>query len=215
MKLINTLLVLLVFLANLVFAQPSFADRPKFTKSPEYIEVTKALDSLLAVKDTEGQAADYNPEEIQKRIDELEFQKYTLEAGINWGQCSNETGKTIAVYGPKPDVDDYSYQNALYFLADGQTTKNKWDCDGVYIPSDIRATNLSSGGQGQDLGGGIAVKIPNGTKLVMRTNPDTGAVEFNTPAIKVLKTGEVNWFIPNISQALIDTRVADAPTAKS
>jgi hypothetical protein len=218
MKLFKSLLIVLIIMANLVFAQPSFADRPKFAKNPDYIEVTKALKNLSLAKDTQAQAESYTPEETQKKIDELEFQKYTLETGINWGQCRNETGKTLAVYGPTPKFDDedfkYSYDNALYFLADGQTTKNKWDCDGVYLPSDVRTPVINPDGQDQELGGPVAVKIPDGTQLVVRTNPDTAAVEFNIPPTKVFKPGELNWFIPNVSQAIIDTRVANAPAVQ-
>lgn len=218
MKFVTSVLIALVFLANLVFAQPSLADKPKFLKNPDYIEVTKALNNLKTVKETQAQTESYNPEETQKKIDELEFQKYALEMGINWGQCRNETGKTLAVYGPQPDFDDddynYQYDNGLYFLAAGQTTKNKWDCEGVYLPSDVKTTGISPDGQEQEVGGPVAIKIADGTQLVVKTNPDTAAVEFSVPPTKVVKAGEVNWFIPNVSQAVIDTRVANAPTAK-
>jgi hypothetical protein len=220
MKLFKSLLITLVMLASLVFAQPSFADKPKFLKNPDYIEVTKSLDSLIAAKQAQAQTENYKPEEIQKKIDELEFQKYALETGINWGQCRNETGKTIAVYGPKPDEDDddddfnYQYDNALYFLANGQTTKKKWDCNGVYLPSGVKTAAISPNGQVQDLDAPVAVKIVDGTQLVIKTNPDTDALEFSIPTAKVFKAGETNWFIPNVTQAVIDTRVPNAPTAK-
>ena len=219
MKFFKSVLIFLLIAASLMFAQPSFADKPKFTKNPDYIEVTKELNNLLNVKDTQAQADTSTSEATLKKIDELEFQKYVLEAGIDWGQCRNETGKTLAVYGPKPDEDDddgdnYKYDNALYFLDAGKTTKNKWDCDGVYLPSDVRTTGISPDGPRQELVGPVAVKIADGTQVVVKTNPDTGAVEFSIPPTKVFKAGELNWFIPNVSQALIDTRVANAPTAK-
>lgn len=213
MKPFKSLLIALIILANFVFAQPSFADKPKFLKNPDYIEVTKTLNTLKTAKDTQVQGENYSPEELQKKIDELEFQKYALETGINWGQCRNETGKTLAVYGPKPDVDDddynYSYDNGLYFLADGQTTKKKWDCNGIYLPSDAKTTVNS-----QEVGGPVAIKILDGSQLVVKTNPDTSAIEFSVPPTQVFKAGELNWFIPNVSQSAIDTRVANAPTAK-
>jgi len=141
-----SLLIGLIFIANLVFAQPSLADKPKFLKNPDYIEVTKALNSLKTAKDTQAQVEGYTPEELQQKIDELEFQKYALETGVNWGQCRNETGKTLAVYGPAPDF--------------------------------------------------------------------TAAIEFSIPPTQVLKANEANWFIPNVSQAVIEARVPNAPTAK-
>ncbi|MCL1466944.1 MULTISPECIES: hypothetical protein [Argonema] len=213
MKIIKYLVMVLILTANLLFVQPSWADakKPSFAKNPEYIEVTKNLDVLLKAKEGQTQLENYTPEEIQKKIDELEFQKYTLESGINWSQCRNETGKTVAVYGPKQKKSSEQYENALYFLADGQTTEEKWDCEGFYVPNDAVLTDLTVEGQdGQQLRGAVAVKIPDGTNLVLKKNPDTGIVEFNVPSSKILKAGDANWFIPNVSQAFIDTRVPNA-----
>jgi hypothetical protein len=217
MNFFKTFLIVLIIMVNLVVAQPSFADKPKFTKNPDYIEITQALDNLLQTRDTQAEVENYTPEEAQKRIDELKFQKYIFETGIDWGQCRNETGKTLAVYGPKPkifDDDDYLYDNGLYFLADGYATKTEWDCDGIYLPSDVSTTGINPEGRGQELSGPVAVKIGDGTQLVVETTPDTPSVEFNTPLTKVFKAGEVNWFIPNVPQAVINTRVANAPAVK-
>lgn len=216
MKFFKSLIIVLLMLTSFAFAQPSLADKPKFLKNPDYIEVTKALNSLLSARDTQDQTEGASPEEIQKKIDALEFQKNTLESGLNWGQCRNETGKTIAVYGPKPDFDDddydYQYDNALYFLANGQTTKQKWDCNGVYLPAGVKSTAISA--DAQELTQAVAVKIVDGTQLVIKTNPDTNAVEFNVPPAQVFKAGDTNWFIPNVSQAMIDSRVPNAPISK-
>lgn len=208
------ILILLIFLVNLVFAQPSMADKPKFAKNPDYIEVNKELNKLLTTKATQAQDENNTLEQNQNKIDELEFIKYTLESGLNWGQCRNETGKTLAVYGPMIDDDDedYSYGNALYFLADGQKTRNKWDCNGFYLPNDARIIIPSSDGQGQELKGPAAVKISDGTNLVVKRNSEPDTVEFNIPFTKAFKAGEVNWFIPNVSQAIVNTRVPNAPT---
>lgn len=220
MKIWKSLLIVLMIVANLAFAQPSFADRPKFSKNPDYIEVTKALNELTQAKDAQTQAEGFTPEEIQQKIDELAFQKYALETGINWGQCENQTGNTIAVYGKRPNSEeneDAIYDNGLYFLADGQSTKNNWDCDGIYLPNDIKVANFTSNPnrQGQELTGSAALKILDGTQLVIKTNPDTAAIELNVPTVKVLNSKEANWFIPDISQALIDTRVPNAPSNQS
>ncbi len=218
MKFWKLVLVVLVMAANLVFAPASWAesDKPKYTSNPDYIEVTQTLDSLLAAKNSTAQNQSYKPEELQKKIAQLEFQKYTLETGKNWGQCRNETGKTLAVYGPKRKKSGNSYQNALYFLADGQTTENKWDCDGVYLPNDVKVTESSSGSkQGQKLTGGVALKIVDGTQLVATTNPQTAAVEFNLPTAQVFKPGEINWFVPNVSEAYINTQLPNAPTEEN
>ncbi|MEG4961163.1 MULTISPECIES: hypothetical protein [unclassified Microcoleus] len=217
-------LVLLVMVANLVFVPPSWADAPKtprYASNPDYIEVsealTEALNTLKAAKDSPDSAQDYTPKELHKKISQLEFQKYTLETGKPWGQCRNETGKTLAVYGPKgKKAADSSYENALYFLADGQTTEYKWDCDGIFLPSDVNATDLRTTDQdSEQLTGGLAVKIVDGTQLVARANPDTGAVEFNVPTAKVFQPGDANWFVPDVTQAYIDTQLPNAPTEEN
>ncbi len=204
-------------MVNLVFAQAALADKPKFTKNPDYIELTESINSLLSTQNTQSQVEIYTPEDTQKKIDELNFEKYTLETGINWGQCRNESGKTVAVYGSKPkniDDDNYLYDNVLYFLADGYVTKKEWDCDGIYLPNDAKTAGVSPDGQKQELSGPVAVKIADGTQLIIQTNPDTPAVEFNTLLTKVFKVGEMNWFIPNVPQTVIDTRVSNAPADK-
>ncbi|MEG4497419.1 hypothetical protein QUB05_08865 [Microcoleus sp. F10-C6] len=219
MKIFKFVLVLLVMTANLVFVPPSWADAPKtpkYASNPDYIEVTEALNTLKAAKDAPNLAETYTPEQLQQKISQLEFQKYTLETGKPWGQCRNETGKTLAVYGQKRKKAPSSYENALYFLADGQTTEHKWDCDGIYLPSDIKATDLRTTDRpSEELTGGLAVKIVDGTQLVARANPDTGAVEFNVPTAKVFKPGDANWFVPDVTQAYIDAQVPNAPTEEN
>ncbi len=221
MKFVTSVLIALIVVANLVFAQPSLADKPKFFKNPDYVQLTKTLNDLKAAQEAQSQTQNYNSEEIQKKIGELEFQKYAIETGINWGQCRNETGKTMAVYGPIPQFEDddyediYPYDNGLYFLADGQTTKEEWDCQGVYLPNDAQIAGITSDENGQEVGGPIAIKVADGTQLVVKTNADTGATEFSIPPTQFVKPGEANWFIPNIGQSMIETRVANAPIAKN
>lgn len=207
MKLFKIALVALVLLVNLVIAQPSWAD-PNLTKSPDYTEVTQAIDKLLKVKDTPDQS-EYTPEEIQQQLGELKLQKYILETAKDWAQCRNETGKTLAVYAHKPKQ---AAQNTLYFLANGQITDDDWDCDGVYLPSGSKVAGLTAAdAQVQDLAEPLAIKVVDGTQLVAKSNPETGAVEFNITPAKVFKANEVSWSIPNLSQADIDANVPNAP----
>lgn len=218
MRFLKLVLVVLVIAVNLVFAPASWAesDKPKYTSNPDYIEVSQTLNTLLAAKNSTEQNESYTPEELQKKIAQLEFQKYTLETGKNWGQCRNDTGKTLAVYGPKRKKAASDYENALYFLGAGQTTEHKWDCDGIYLPSDVKATDLSAADKiAQALTGGVAVKIVDGTQFVATANPDTAAVEFNVPTAKVFKPGDANWFVPDVTQAYIDTQVPNAPTEEN
>jgi hypothetical protein len=217
-RLLKIVLVVLVMVANLVWVPASLAgsDKPKYTSNPDYIEVTETLNTLLEAQKSTESNQNYTPEELQKKIAQLEFQKYTLETGKSWGQCRNNTGKTLAVYGPKPKKATSDYENTLYFLGAGQTTKHKWDCDGIYLPSDVKATDLSVVDKvAQALTGGVAVKIVDGTQFVATANPDTAAVEFNVPTAKVFKPGDANWFVPDVTQAYIDTQLPNAPTEEN
>ena len=210
----NLLVVVLIMVLNFTFARPSLADPPKITKSPDYIEVSKSLeilqDKLAAAKSGEAISETYTVEDIQKKIDELSFQKYALEKGINWGQCRNETDKTIAVYGPNAKKSKTPYDNTLYFLGTGQATPTDWDCQGIYLPKDIKLTS-SNTDPNQDLEGAVAVKIFKGTQLIAKNNSETGALELNISPSKFYKSGDINWYIPNVSERNISSRVPDVP----
>ncbi|HLO87166.1 MAG TPA: hypothetical protein VK203_19470 [Nostocaceae cyanobacterium] len=211
------ILMVAIFLVSFVFHKTAFADPPKFKTNPEYIAITQELNQLQTVKTTQGQLEGYTPEEIDQKINELELQKFAFESGIDWGQCTNQTGQTLAVYGTEPGLEKGQYSDgaALYFLGNGQTTKDKWNCKGIYLPTDIKAVAIAQNGQPQELGGGLVIKVPNGINLVLKTNPETGVIEFTQAGAKILKSGETNWFIPNISQATIDARIINAPTKKA
>ncbi|WP_242022010.1 hypothetical protein [Microcoleus sp. FACHB-831] len=206
MKLFKTALVALVLLVNFLIAQPSWAD-PNLTKSPDYAEVTQSIDNLLKAKENPDRS-ESAPEEIERQLGELNLQKYILETATDWAQCRNETGKTLAVYARKPKKANQA--NALYFLGNGQTTDDDWNCDGVYLPSGTNVAGLTSPDAPQ-LAEPLAIKVVNGTQLVAKTNADTGAVELNITPAKVFKTGEGNWSIPTLSQTDIDAQVPNAP----
>jgi len=202
------LLIVLLVLVSLMFAQPTLAD-PNLTKTTDYTEVTQALDSLLQAKNDPEQS-EYTPQEIQQKIGELQFQKYILETAEDWAQCRNETGKTLAVYAHKPKKS--SQTNTLFYLANGAATDDDWNCDGVYLPGGTKVAGLiPADAQSQELTEPVAVKILSGTQLIASANPETGVVEFNLPPVKVFKAGEVNWSIPTMSQADIDANVPNAP----
>lgn len=210
MKLIKVFLIALVVVANLAFAQPSLADRPKLTQSPDYTEVTQALDSLVQAQSSNQ--SDYTPEEIQKKIGVLQLEKYIMEIAKDWAQCSNETGKTLAIYAHKPKKSSFSDQSTLYYLGNGKSTDEDWNCDGVYLPGGVKVAGLtSSDPQGEELGEPLAIKIVPGTQLVATTNSETGAVEFSVAPAKFFKAGEGNWNVSNLAQADIDSQKPNAP----
>lgn len=190
-------LIGLIFVVNLAIAQPSFADPPKATKNPDYIQVTKTLNGLLALQETE----DVTPE-VQQRIDELTVQKALIESGVTWGQCRNETGNTIGIFGP-PSAESETSDNSLYYLADGETTPEGWDCQGIYLPSGMDVAGIKSTP--------AVFKILDGTRLVARRNADNSGIEFNIPPVASSQDAKVT--IPNISQTFIESRIPTTFTA--
>jgi hypothetical protein len=195
MKIFKIALVALALLVNLVIAKPSWADRPKLTNLPDYAEVTP-----------------YTPEEIESKIGNLQLQKYILESARGWSECSNETGKTLAIYAHKPKKSSPSQDGTLYYLGDGKVTDDEWNCDGIYLPTGSKIAGLSFGDtQEQELTEPVALKIVPGTHLVAKTNVETGAIEFNVAPAKVLKAGEGNLLIPQLTLAEVEAQRGNAP----
>ncbi|KAF3890269.1 MULTISPECIES: hypothetical protein [Nostocales] len=214
MKSFKAILVFLLILVNLVVVQPSFAD-PIAEKSPEYLGINQQLEQLLQIRNDPAQGG-YTAEDLQKRIADLQFQKYIQESTEDWGVCRNETGKTIGVYAHKPSKYG-TPTNTLFYLGAGKKTDDEWDCDGIYLPNDAKVAgiNLPAPVAGETEQGAatqpFALKIVDGTQLVARTNPITGEVELNAPVAGVIAPGEPNWSIPNLSQAEVSAQVPNAP----
>jgi hypothetical protein len=206
MRLFKAVLIVVVLfvnlLVNLSLSQPVWAD-PIAEKSPEYAEITQTLTNLLQSK-TDPEQAGYSAANLQQKIAELQFQKYIMESSEDWGVCKNNTNKLLGVYAHKPVKPYTNNTNTLYYLAPGQETDEDWDCDGVYLPNDAKVAGL-------DLGSAGAVKIVDGARLTIDTDP-TGAIQFNLPLAGVYKVGEGTWTIPDLSQSEIDTQIANAPT---
>lgn len=197
-NLVKITLVCLLLLVNLMIAQPSWAGK-KYTADPDYIEISKALESALQDKQTQGSTP-----EIEQTISNLKYQKYILENSEDAvGICRNNTNKTLLVYGEKPKKSTSSYDNELYLLPSGAETDDEWDCQGVYIPGQAATAE-------QEAVPPKAFKIVHGTRLVATTNPQTGEVDFNIPPAKVFQSGEVNWFIPDNLQAALDAGITTA-----
>jgi hypothetical protein len=206
MKLFQVTLVLLVFLVNLLFVQPSWADRPKLDENTDYQELTTTLDSFLQAKtDNTLPEGISSADELDQKITQLQYQKYIVENGEGVSICRNESGKEIAVYGAKSKKSTSTFDSELYILPDGEETDDDWNCDGVFVPNDVKVTGL-------DLGGASAIKILNGTELTISSNPNTGALEFNLPPAKVFKAGEINWDIPDLAESDLSRTLAQAPT---
>lgn len=126
------------------------------------------------------------------------------------GQCINNSGETLLVYGPR--LQDETRDNQLYKLANGRKTSHGWDCDGFYVPKDRVANQLI------DKSGPVAVKYigpivfnvtKNGAKLNANANqgvftPHEVCCPSNWPTC-------VCWEIPNLST--IEVENSTYPTA--
>ncbi|MBW4562850.1 MAG: hypothetical protein KME32_17210 [Mojavia pulchra JT2-VF2] len=208
MKLFKTLLLVFTLLVNFLIVQPSWADPPRLTQTPDYAEVKQALNELIQAKSAPAESG-YTPEQIEQKTGELNLQKYILETALEWGQCRNQTGQNLAVYAHKAKRNQ---QPSLYYLGNGKITDDEWNCDGVYLPAGAKIAGLITGDtQGQELTEPLALKFVPGTQLIAQTNPQTGAIELNVSPAKVFKAGETTWSIPNLSAVDISAQFPNAP----
>lgn len=203
MRRFKAMLMAVMLLFSLVIARPAWAD-PIAEKSPEYAEITQTLNNLFQAR-LNPESSGYTAEELQQKINTLQFQKYAMETTEDWGICRNETSQTIGVYVHKPQKPyTLPYTSTLYFLAPGQETDEDWDCDGVFVPSDAQIAGLNLGGAG-------AIKITDGTRLVISNNPFAGGVSFNAPLAGTVTTEDNTWLIPNFTQADVAAQFPNAP----
>jgi hypothetical protein len=204
MKLWKTIFLGLLLCLSMAIATPALADKPNFQDNPDYLEITDNLNQLFEAKANKSFPEGLTSSQVDQKIARLQLAKYILENGEENTECRNETGKSIAVYGSKTKKTDNNYDNALYLLPDSQTTDEDWNCEGVYLPNDVKVAGL-------DLDSAVAAKVLRGTKLIVKANPDTGVYELNLPPIKVFKAGETNWDIPDLTQASLDAQYPKAP----
>lgn len=184
MKTLRNLAIALMLVWSMAIAQPAWANKPPVTSNPDYIVVTTDL------------ATATDPVEIAK----LQFEKYIIETGESFAECRNLTENPLIVYGKKPKGDTSTFDNALYTLPAGEATNEDWNCQGLYLGNGLNNDGIP-----------VAAKIVTGTRLVAKSNPETGAVELNLPVAKVFKAGEVNWNIPESVEALSALQIPEAP----
>lgn len=203
MKQLKIWLVSLLCIGSLLIASPVLADRIA-KKSPDYPVVVENLNTLLETQANPEQSQ-YSAEQLQQKISDLKLQKYILETAEDWGVCRNETGKTLAIYARSPKK---ATQNTLFYLANGEETDDNWDCEAIYVPSDVQVASLNLTSEEPS-----ALKIIDGTKLVISSNPNTGELLLDAPSalLQTIPFSDKNWSIPNLTQADIDAQVPNAP----
>lgn len=204
MKLLRAISICLLLLLVTVVS-PAFADAPKLDLNPDYQKVTQTLSDLQQAQDThqlpEGISSD---EQLQQTITALQYQKYVVESGKGITECRNRTSRPIAVYGPTSKKLISQFDNTLYLLPSGEETDDGWNCEGMFLPSDVKVASLEAGTAS-------AIKFLSGARLTISENPDTGAIELNLPPMQVFKANEVNWEIPNVAEAELSPSLPKAP----
>jgi hypothetical protein len=203
MNLIKLLLVAIVFVVNVAIARPALADRPPLAQNPDYVSLTDALTKLTQALTTDPLPEGLTRSDIQQEINSLQYQKYIMETGKDT-VCRNETTQPIAVYGDKPRKSTSTFDEVIYLLPAGEETDDDWSCKGVYLPNDVKVAGLT-------VDSAAAVKVLQGTQLVLTEDPDTGAIAFNLPPKTVLKAGDANWEIPDLTHAQLTTQFPAAP----
>jgi hypothetical protein len=203
MKRIKLLLVSLVFLFNMMLVKPALADRPPLDQNPDYTAITETLTNLTQAQETNTLPEGMTVEDAQRQITNLQYQKYIMETGGDT-ICRNETSQAIAVYGDKPAKSESTFDQVIYLLPAGAETDDDWACKGVYIPSDAKVAGLT-------LDSAAAVKILEGTQLVVTEDSDTGVINLNIPPANVFKAGDINWDIPDLTQSALTTPIPAAP----
>ncbi|MBL1177867.1 hypothetical protein [Pantanalinema sp. GBBB05] len=207
MKLFQVAIVALVLLINIIVSPAAFADRGRFKTSSDYAEVTQAIEALIQRQSNPDTAV--NSTEAAQKLTELQLQKYILETSGSHARCTNEIGKTLAVY-LKPKKAPATQAGTLYYLGNRETTDDDFICAGVYLPAATQVA-LSPLTDVETLSAPVALRFVEGTQLTVATNPTTGAIEFNLPPAQTLKAGEENWAIPELTQANIDAQPPNAP----
>lgn len=205
MKIMRAILMSLVLFVSLAIATPAFADAPKLDQNADYQQITKTLTDLLQAQEADQLPEDINSaEELQRSIAGLQYQKYVVESGKGVTECYNNTGRSIAVYGPTSKKLTSQFDNTLYLLPSGEETDDDWNCEGVFLPSDLKVAGLN-------VGAASAAKFLSGTRLTISENPDTGAIQFNLPPTQVFQAGEVNWEIPDVAATGLSPQLPKAP----
>lgn len=204
MKLMRAILVSLV-LVVMVLVTPAFADAPKLDQNADYQQITKNLADLLQARNTDQLPEGISStKELERSITGLQYQKYVVESGKGVTECYNNTGRPIAVYGPTTKKRTSQFDNTLYLLPSGEETDDDWNCEGVFLPSNLKVAGLN-------VGTASAAKFLSGTRLTISENQETGAIEFNLPPTQVFKAGEVNWEIPDVAEAELSPQLPEAP----
>lgn len=203
MKLLKLVCLILVLIVNVAVVKPALADPPKPIQTEDYVTLTGALNELIQARDTNTPPEGLTLDEVGQEISILEYQKYLMETSKDT-LCRNNTTHPLAVYGVPAKGATTTFDRTLYLLPAGEETDDDWVCSGVYVPKDMTVTGL-------DRTGTVAIKILPGTQLEITEDAATGAIALNIPPASVFNAGDVNWDIPDLTQADLASQYPPAP----
>ena len=112
------------------------------------------------------------------------------------GRCTNLSGETIAVYGPKTVPGPTP--NVLYHLSNNKMTPLFWDCDGVFVPTDRDATSSRT----SSISGRRAVKYVDFQHFQVRAQGTTYQLPFEANIFDQSNT--VDWDVPDRDAASLE-----------
>jgi hypothetical protein len=150
-------------------------------------------------------------DEVKETLKVAKFEELIpILAGPSWGEAYNGSSKKLMVYGPK---NGPVYDTGVYLLAPGLRTPSGWDCDGFFLPSGAKLLDMSPSGAGRSWDGPAAIKYSDWTEFSIRDGFPSGRFEVNVSPTQVLRSGDVNWYIPSWTQTDVDAIVGPTPVA--
>ncbi|CAB1083586.1 hypothetical protein D1AOALGA4SA_11139 [Olavius algarvensis Delta 1 endosymbiont] len=122
------------------------------------------------------------------------------------GKLTNNSGEGLLVYGPRRQSS--RFDNSLYFLPNGRTTPDNWDCDGFYVPNDRIADQLVL----SDVPGPAMVKYVDGQHpTIDMGEPGHYECPLNYSVYRRGEEGAPNWEIPDIPFSQIPGTYPEVP----
>jgi len=117
---------------------------------------------------------------------------FRILRGRGWGQCMNQTGEYLIVYGPKHENERSIFDTSPYVLPPDATTPDAWDCEGFMLPSDRTLRRWRNRRRGP-----LAVKFWNFRHFSVKS---LDAKTYFCPWDNgVYEPSQINWAIPNFS----------------
>lgn len=125
---------------------------------------------------------------------------FQILSGRGWGQCINATNEYLIVYGSKHERERSIFDTSPYVLPPGNTTPDRWDCEGFFVPSDRKLRQWRKARNGP-----LAVKFWNFRRFRVEL---AAAGAYRCPWDNgVFQPSQINWAIPNLSYPEILSRI--------